>query len=463
VLLATAFIALLARQGFSGFYAFQRAGHGSSLEMNFLVATLAWIAFGALAALSCVPAFARRHGGIVFVVAILGFAWLNDIREPHVVRVGDFGAYFEAARAIHDGVPIVQAADRLYLYPPLLATLLSPLTPLGLERTMMLFDLASFGALLGCMALLYVLLPRFRVSRDLAAVAIACLFAANVPVSRTFIYHQVNLFVVLAMLGSFAVHPRRPLLSAALLAVAVHLKVYPVLLVLPFLRVRDYRWLIGFVAANLAIIVGTSSVSGFDRYLDFARQAAGLQETALRNASLDAIVRSTASVFGFAPPPLLIAAAAAVRLCLALGVIALTEHLSRRGAYVDGDDRARVVRTGFALLPLAMLLVSPSIWEHHAVFLVLTMPVIAASLRTSLEGWMFASAHVFLFWLPVFDIWPLSYLRFVAYALLLGLLALRARSRGDGPPEWLVRLESAVATLRSSTGACGTRATAPRP
>jgi hypothetical protein len=439
--LLVALVAALVRHGAAaGFQSFQNAGHGGTLATNFAAFCASWLALGGLAALSQRPAFARRHGLFWIVLVLVGFQWLNVVREPHRIVVGDFGAYFEAAKAMHEGLPIAQLPDRLYLYPPLLAALLAPLTPLGRDAALELFHGAGYLALLAVVVALYASLQRFRFSRGEAALAVGLLFFVNVPALRTLAYHQVNLWVEALVLASFLAWPRARAVSALALALAAHLKVYPALLALPFLLAWDVRWLALFAASNLAIVAGTSAAHGFQYYVGFLGQAAGLQEAALRNASVDAVLTHVLAVFGLGGGRGTRVLSLALRALFAGAFLEATRRLARRALLGAREPQERLVANGFALLPLAMLAVSPSIWEHHPVLLLLTLPVLAAALATPREAWLFLPAYGFLFWMPVFDIFPVSALRLLAFVLLLALLFVLARREGDDPPAWRARL-----------------------
>jgi len=447
-LLLLALVAVLLRHGMPGFYVFQTEGHGSSLRINFAAFAISWCAIGAAAALSQAPARARRHALFWVVLALVSFRWLNDVREPHRVRIGDFGAYFEAAKAMHAGAPIAQLPDRLYLYPPLLATAMSPLVPLGEELVREGFELVNWGVVVALACLLYAALPRYGATRGEAALAVGLLFFVNVPVLRSLAYHQVNPAVETLVVASLLAWPRFRAASALALALAVHVKVYPVLLVLPFLAVRDGRWIGWFVLWNLAIVAGTSALTGFHRYPAFLEQVWHLEETALRNASIDAFLHNTLRVAGAEPGALARGAGLVLRAASGAAFLLAIARLAGRARLGAGRGRGdaeavraeRLVAHGFALLPLVMLIVSPSIWEHHPMLLSLTMPVLAGVLARPREAWLFLPAYAFLFWMPVVDIYPVSGLRLLAFFLLLALLFELARRPDDPPPAWRARL-----------------------
>jgi hypothetical protein len=434
---------LVLRHGSKGFYAIQAPGHGSSLVLNFIVFCISWILIGLLIGLSQFPHFAKRHGIFIFVFALIAFAYLNVIREPHQVVYGDFRAYFLAAVDMTRNQPIQQAPDRLYLYPPLLATILSPFVFLGLESLVKGFHLLNYFALLLHAMLLYLVLQRYRFSRDLAAIVIFVNLIANVPISRTLIYHQVNLHVANLILTSLLLYEKHNFLSALSLSVAIHFKVYPLLLVFPFLVCKQWRWLLWFLVSQAIIVASTSMLNSPYYYLDFIRQLKGLSETALRNSSVDSFLYNTMRLLGIDIPSWNQLLARALRLLLAVGILRVYYQLLDQRVFTGGESRNnRVILNSYVILPLLMIAVSPSIWEHHFVFLILTMVVLFSVLKNAREWWLYLTSYVFIFLIPVYDIYPVSYLRLVAIVLLIGLFHVVAKDQTDGEPGWFARLKT---------------------
>src|SRR5262249_17357736 len=159
----------------------------------------------------------------------LGLLYLNLLRERE--HFYDLNDYVVAARALHEHQPLPPR----YLYPPLWATLLRPLTPLGGEAIFDLCIVANWGALLLFYGLLYGTLQRYGFARGGAALSALALLAVNVPVLRTLFYGQINLHVANLILLSLLWAGPRPALSAVALSLAVHLKILPLIFVLPFI------------------------------------------------------------------------------------------------------------------------------------------------------------------------------------------------------------------------------------
>jgi len=405
------------------------AGQGSSID--FAAFALSWLLIGAILFCSQKSQLIRDHlpflAGFVFV----SFSYLNTVREPHEVRYGDFTAYFVAATDIHAGIPLQaivgqEGPQYPYLYPPLLATLLAPFTSFGLDRLVQVFDLVNYFAVLILMVLLYVVLRHYRFSARAAALASFLALIVNVAILRTLIYRQVNIYVLNLILVSLAAYGLSTPLSAAALGLAVQLKVSPLVLVLPFVYLRDWRWLGYFVASQVLAIAGTSVATSPVYYAQFLSQLAALHETATRNLAVDVVLYN---VVNFLPDTLgapLRAWENLVALGLRIGLVGFTlltaARLVRRTRLTPAGGRRRVVLNGFAALPIGMLLAAPSIWEHHFVFVLLTMLVVLPALREPWQLVVWGLGYVFMFLQPVYDVFPLSYTRLFGLLLILVLL-----------------------------------------
>src|SRR5262245_41273056 len=281
---------LLLRYGAAAFHVIRRPTSSSTAGMDFVIFSVSWLFIGLLTCLSQFPEFARRHIAFLMVFVLIGFSYLNRVREPHTAGFGDFVAYYQAAVDMRLGRPIAQAPGTQYLYPPLLATLLSALIPLGMSRLHLVFQVLNYGAVLLLMILLYLALQRYRFSEELAALAVLGLMVANVPVGRTLIRHQVDLHMVNLILLSLLLFGEHPLWSACSLSLAIQLKVYPLVLVLPFLYQKEWRWCAWFVASQGIIIVATSVLNSPRYYVEFLSQVNALTEIAPSNVSVNSFL-----------------------------------------------------------------------------------------------------------------------------------------------------------------------------
>jgi hypothetical protein len=219
----------------------------------------------------------------------------------------------------------------------------------------------------------------------------------------------------------------------------------PVVLAIPFLIWRQWRWCLYFALSNLLIIGGTSVAAGFHYYVAFVGDVASINETALRNVSVDSLVYNTSRYLRLSNGLAQVAIAQALRFALVVSLLWGYWRLRSRPAFTDEPvDSRRGIMNGYVLLPILMVAISPSIWPHHLVFLMLSLLVLFTALRTQWDFYLYLPAYLCIILMPVFDIYPFSYLRLGAIVLLLILFGRCARRADDQAPEWLITLRNAL-------------------
>ena len=181
-------------------------------------------------------------------------------------RYGDYHYYLEAATALANGQPLPDS----YLYLPLWATLLQFLVPLGDQGFMIILWIVNILALAAFYFLLVTVLQRYGFSNHLAVVITVLFLLINTPLMRTLGFIQVNLLTLDLILLSILVYPKNEFLSALALALAVHLKTSPAVLVLAFLLEFNWRWLIWFAVSFLAIGLFPVAINGFHRTINMS-------------------------------------------------------------------------------------------------------------------------------------------------------------------------------------------------
>jgi hypothetical protein len=211
----------------------------------------------------------------------------------------------------------------------------------------------------------------------------------------------------------------------------VQLKASPLLLVLVFVYLRDWRWLAWFVASQVLIIAGTSLATSPEYYVQFLSRITDLHETATRNLAVDVVLYN---VVNFLPDPLaapLRAAQSLIALGLRAALVGFTLltawRLADRACLTPVAGGRRIVLNGFVALPVGMLLGAPSIWEHHLVFVLLTMLVVLPALRDAGQLVAWGLGYVCMFLQPVYDVFPVSYTRLLGLVLALVLVHSVAR------------------------------------
>lgn len=319
----------------------------------------------------------------------------------------DFRAYFDAARRLATtGSPypieIVTGQFQpgppgLYLYPPLLALLLQPLTALAVDTARFLWLNADL-ALLSLMCLLMPVQPRVRI-------VAALIVAMSWPFLHDIELGNVSVIVTFLAVGTWR-YLDRPLGSIAL-AASLFLRPTMGSLVAWWLlrgRVQPVVWI---VAAALTAVAFTLPFIGLGPWLDYARVTLNATDMLGEPSNID--LGSTALRLVRNLPEW--AASLALLGGYAIGAGAILLSLRR--------DR----ELSFVVALSATLLLSPWLHDIH-----LTHLIVPAAFLASRGHWWGFLLPVMAY-LPVFHILPLTYLSFVALA---GVLApFLAPDRGE--------------------------------
>jgi len=419
----------------------------SDLRITLLCVGLAWVLLGFVLFAAGRKPWTMERGAFWLAFVMLAGLYLNIVRERETF--GDFFDFVTAAAQLTRGEPL----HARYLYPPLLATLLVPLLKLG-DNFVFLFCVA---ANLLAVLLMFVLLRRALIRYGfvtLAATLLAfCALAVNVGVLRTLFYVQTNLHVTNLMLLALLCYPSQLWASALALALAAHVKTSPLALVLPFVINRDWRWLGWFAAFFLGIIAFTSSLNGAHRYLEYFDNVSNIYRAnglSLRENSIDSLVRVTYWAFGLpiedARKPVLI-----LRGLFTLLSLGLCWAVIRKRTFSGGSSgKIATVLDAYPVLMLFLMSVSPLVWEHHPVIIVLSLLVMLKQLDSEADALLWFGAWFLCFVVPTFDLYPFSFRItlgvFFAYWLLL-----RLARRDSRYGRYFARVNAAFARLAGTT------------
>jgi hypothetical protein len=409
----------------------------SDFRVTLLCVGAAWLLLGVLLfALGRKP-WTLERAAFWLAFALLAGLYINVVRERE--NFGDVMDFIVAAQQMARGEPL----HARYLYPPLLATILAPLVPFGDAA----IGLSCLGANMLALMLAFVLLRRCLLRYGfptLAATLLAfCALGPNVGVLRTLFYVQTNLHVTNLMLLSLLCYPSQLWASALTLALAAHIKTSPLALVLPFVINRDWKWLSWFALFGLGIVAWTSHLHGFHRYLEYLDNISNIYRAngiSLRENSLDSLLRTTYWVFGAdierARTPILVLRSLLCALSLWLCIAAM-----RRRTFSGGpaSDAARVLDS-YPVLMLFLMSVSPLVWEHHVVIVVLSLLVMLKRLDNPADALLWLGAWFLCFLTPTFDIYPFSFRITLGVAFAYWLLV-RITRRDSRPGQYFTRLE----------------------
>ncbi len=442
VAIAASLLLIELHWGPSGFNLFIQQPPLTDLPTTLASVAVTWLLAGLL---SYLLAFGKINTANVLTLAgffLIAFLYLNILRERY--RYGDYQYYVEAATNLLGHKPLPDT----YFYLPLWATLLEPLVPLGEEGLLVILWLVNILALFLFYFSLQRLLERYGFSGRLAAIVTTLFLLINVPVDRTLGYVQVNLLVMVFILLSFLLYPRSVFLSGLSLALAVQLKTSPVVLVLAFLLVRDWRWLAGFAISFIGLSAIPVAFNGISPYFDYLNNIRGLTQ------SHDVIFHETSfdSFFRFILPALKInrswseIAADLSKGILAIAAILVMIRCVRGQSFVQSSERGERNERSAILLNAApplfvlMTLASPVVWEHHGLFVAVPFLLILKRKLTPMEWVWFGLAYFLEFILPTFDFFPWSYGRLIAPLIVLWLIGRPAKDTAE--PSLFTRLNA---------------------
>ena len=362
------------------------------------------------------------------------------LTSEYAERRFDYDCYEYAGRALLAGQNPYEVG-LIYLYPPLtakaMATAFQVTSAAGgalgwsaarddvWDRVFYLYQCAQLALAIGA----YFLLRRFASVVGLAAVWTPALVGALLlfgnPVFRTLRHGQVNLWILDLSLVSVLAARRLPALSGAALALAGHVKLYPLLLALPMAIRRRWRalaWSVGFVALiGFALADWGRDLTLWREFADFARREFP-GEIALRNTSPHAIAWNATRFLTGAPRAVgALAGFAGAGFAAWYAARAWRRERALREMSVAGETvETRAFATHAADALAFSLLVSPSVWEHHYV-LALPLALVAVSLRGLERPGLVALGLFLVFGMPTFDLFPLSLHRLAGMLLLLAL------------------------------------------
>jgi hypothetical protein len=403
-------------RGASGFETAIQRGPFTNLPVTLASVAVTWLLAGLFLYLLSTKKINRNNAllwGGFFLVALV---YLNMLRERP--EYGDVEYYIAAAMRLSTTgqLPID------YYYPPLWATLLTWIAPLGevgMTTALWLFNLLSLFAFY---FLLSKTLELYQFSSRLAALVTTVFMLANAPLLRTMVYMQVNLHVMNAILIGLLFYRRFPALSALGMALAVHLKASPAVLVLAFVLEWNWRWLAW--AALSFLLVGAIPIFGygFGPYLDFVynmRELSAGHALNFRENSFDSIFMAMVLFLNLSPAFVNIGAYAAKGLLFVATMLVMRRNIQQETFYTGEGKR---LYNAIPSLSILMLMASPIVWVHHSVFVVLSFLLLLKRLETPSAWAFFGFAYFFEFLVPAFDFFPWSYGRLVAPLVCLWLM-----------------------------------------
>jgi Glycosyltransferase family 87 len=336
-------------------------------------AVLDRIAYGPLLRKKIVIGAVAAVGLAVFIFQTISFVYLWDTDSP---------SYYIAAQGLRRHINIYDdrafqdlAADVFgksiivypYIYPPLLAQAILPLGGLAFEDYFLALYILNLLLTLLCLYLMADVLDFAKIGSVLPVLFLFVLLIANHPLEITIHHGQINLLVLAFILLSLKFQKSdKPFPAALFLSLAVFIKIYPVLLVLPFLFYKKWKYVFAFAASSAGLFLASLLASGTSVWLDFGRSTLDMAlgksasvyirgfQSSPNNLSLKGFLGQAVALFrlpsGLAEPAYLLTAA-----CLFLLVL-----LAARRIGLKSD-----IPLQGALLLIPTLVLAPLTWSHH--------------------------------------------------------------------------------------------------
>ena len=415
LLVIASLVMIYIRNGTAGLNLFIQQWPLSNLVVTLAATTLTWLLLGALLYLVVNE---KINPGNIFTVAgffLVMFIYLNILRERF--RYGDYAYYIEAATALLNN----QTLPDTYLYLPLWATLLQFILPLGDQGILAILWPVNMFALGVFYFLLIRVLERYQFSNRLAVIVVVLFILINAPIQRTLGFVQVNLLVMDLVFLSILAYPKNTILSALTLALAIHLKTSPAVLVLAFLLDINWRWLAWFALSFLVIAAIPVAINGISPYYDYLNNIAVLTQipdTNFHDTSFDSFLRFLNPFLGINILWTRIMIYTGKAALLFTTITVMLKNL-RNQSFVIGENK---MLNALPPLFVLMTLASPIVWDHHGIFVTLSFLLMLKRMEAPASWIWFGFAYFLEFVLPSFDFFPWSYGRLIAPMIVLGMM-----------------------------------------
>ncbi len=413
-LILASLLAIYLRNGQEGLNLFIQQWPLSNLAVTLASTALTWLLLGVLLYLLSNEKINKDNLWLAAGFFLVMFIYLGILRERF--RYGDYHYYLEAATALAKGQPLPDT----YLYLPLWAVLLQFIVPLGDQGVMIVLWIVNVIALATFYFLLIRVLEKYGFSHLLAIVITLLFLLINTPLMRTLGFIQVNLLTLDLIFLSILAYPKNTLLSALTLALAVHLKTSPAVLVLAFLLEFNWRWLFWFALSFLVIAAIPVLTDGITPYLDYLTNIkilTQIPDTNFHDTSFDSFLRFLNPFLGIQIAQTRLMALTAKVLLLIATLMVMAKNI-RAQSFSNENKLLNAIPSLFIVMTLA----SPIVWDHHGLFTTLSFLLMLKRIDTP-NAWMgFGFAYVLEFILPSFDFFPWSYGRLLAPMIVLGLM-----------------------------------------
>ncbi|MHC4294076.1 MAG: glycosyltransferase family 87 protein [Planctomycetota bacterium] len=398
------------------------------------------------------------------ILLLVGTYYLNYISDWAPPRF-DYTCYQMGGEAVLQSEDPYKYTDEKYIYPPLTAQVfaefyifsnwvrehlgfsakfkaqLSELKKIQPELDMKyVFNWHLVFYFYQCLQVVWMLLIYLMCSRLLrqlgssdtfASAAAAALLVLNIPIHRTIGWGQSNLWLLGSMLAAVTFINTLPIVSGLLVALGVHIKLYPIILLPQWVFLRRFR-------AAMGIIIGVGGILfvqtywGQDwflwkKFIDFIPKFPD-QLKWFANSSLHTlpahINRFVHQVFDSNPNSTQ-RLMDGIKVLTGLGVlgvfvwrfiqrerVARSHHRERTHQQEATALESARMFAHFADALCLMLLVSPVVWVHHYVFAI-PIAMLLLSVLGKKNPVLVGVLMLLVFVVPMVSVFPLSYHRLV--------------------------------------------------
>ncbi len=405
-------------RGANEFQVIIQTGPLTDLAITLLSVGITWLLAGFLLFLLSSSRIDKNNTLMWGGFFLTAFIYLNFLRERP--EYGDVEYYARAALDLYAGKHLPPE----YLYPPFWANLLEVFAPFGEKFISYFAWFLNVVSLFVFYFLLSKVLQRYNFSMRLSYLTTTLFLLANATLVRTLFYVQVNLHVLNLIFFAILLFRERPFLSALAMALAVHFKASPAVLVLAFLLELDWKWLAYFAISMILIAVPTLLMHGISPFFDFLNNTFALMQShglSFRDSSFDSFFTALGVIIkpASAWTRILVYASKALLAVLTFFIMA---QCVRVQAFIKSNERGARLFNAIPPLLILMTLASPIVWEHHGIFTALTFLLMLKKIESSSEWMWFGFAYLLEFLLPTFDFFPWSYGRLVAPLVILWLM-----------------------------------------
>lgn len=327
-----------------------------------------------------------------------------------------------------------------YLYPPLIMQGLSLAWRFVLDVFSFNSDFAwdivfyfyqsvQFLLLVLFCILLYLFGRKLKMAPLVSAVAAGILLTFNNPLIRTLEYNQVSLLLLNLVLLSMLLTDRYPFTAGLISSVAVHIKIFPILMFFPWLFRKQFNAVAGLITGIILIPVFSLLNQDFLVYKQFFTASVNSYEIVpfmqygyFRDNSINSIIHSVLVMVGGIVNykfPLIVQKSLTILASLGVFILYLIRMKIREKQENAGEGQ---ILYGHVMDTLAaILLLSPLSWEH---FYLLSTPLFLWGYyyNNLAKRWLQMVALTLVLWMPTIDIFPFGYNRIIGLVILLYLI-----------------------------------------